>query len=305
MNIPVCLPLTRMHDGGAGWTVRSVLAWTTDYFSRQGIPEPRCDAEVLLAGLLGCGRGALLARQDDPVAGDILAQYRTMIAARIRRLPVAYIQGWTEFMGLRFSVNHHTLVPRPETELLVEEVVKLISSLPAGKPVTVADIGTGSGCIALSLAKCCPEVRVVAVDISADALAVAYRNAVDLGLAGRVQLLHGDLTAPLDASGLARAIDIIVSNPPYVLSAEIPALSPEVRSEPRAALDGGTDGQDYYRRLAAEATRFLVPGGWIALELHPVTVAVTADMFRRTGFVDLRILNDYAGMERMLIARAS
>lgn len=284
------------------WNVRAALDWTTAYLGRYGVPGARCDAEVLLAAALGCARGALVIRREESLAPATLAAYRQMVLRRARREPVAYILGNAEFMGMKFFVNEHTLVPRPETELLVEEALRLLTTPAQGAPV-VADLGTGSGCIAVSIAAGNRGARVYAVDISRQALAMAGRNAAENGVGGAVMLCLGDLFEPLERDGLAGAFDLIVSNPPYVLTGDLDRLEPELFCEPRLALDGGPDGLSFYRRIAAGARRFLKPGGYVALELNDRAAGETAALFTAAGFSVVRTVQDYARLDRILIVK--
>lgn len=284
------------------WNVRAALAWTTEYLGRYRVPDARCDAEVLLAAALGCARSALVVRREEPLAPATLAAYRQMVLRRARREPVAYILGNAEFMGMMFFVNEHTLVPRPETELLVEEALRLLPPLTSAGPV-VADLGTGSGCIAVSIAAGNRGARVYAVDISRQALAMAGRNAAENGVGGAVMLCLGDLFEPLERDGLANAFDLIVSNPPYVLTGDLDGLEPELFREPRLALDGGPDGLSFYRRIAAGARRFLKPGGHVALELNDRAADETAALFTAAGFTVVKTAQDYARLDRILIVK--
>lgn len=286
----------------ASWNIRAAIDWTTDYLGRYHVPDARCDAEVLLAAALGCGRGVLAVRREEPLAPSTLAAYRQMVLRRAKRQPVAYILGNAEFMGMKFFVNEHTLVPRPETELLVEEALRLLPACADGGPV-VADLGTGSGCIAVSIAALSRGARVYAVDISRQALTVAGRNAAQNGVGGTVMPCLGDLFEPLERDGLAGAFDLIVSNPPYVLTGDLDRLEPELFCEPRLALDGGPDGLSFYRRIAAGARRFLRPGGYLALELNDRAAAATAALCTAAGFTVVRTVQDYARLDRILIVK--
>lgn len=284
------------------WTVRAAIDWTTEYLGRYGVPDARCDAEVLLSAALGCGRGVLALRREEPVPPETLAAYRQMVLRRARREPVAYILGTAEFMGMKFFVNGHTLVPRPETELLVEEALRVLPPPTNGGPV-VADLGTGSGCIAVSIAARARGCRVYAVDISRQALAQAGKNAAENGVGGAVMLCLGDLFEPLERDGLAGAFDLIVSNPPYVLTGDLDALEPELFCEPRLALDGGPDGLSFYRRIAAGARRFLKSGGFLALELNDRAAGATAELFSAAGLTVVKTVQDYARLDRILIVK--
>ena len=278
------------------WTIGRILKWTEQYFNEKGIESPRLDAEVLLSHILGRERIYLYVHFDEPLEPTELARYREAIKQRVQRVPVAYIIGEKEFMGLTFKVTADTLVPRPDTEILVQAAVERLRA--RGETPRFADIGTGSGAICLSILHFLPKAQADTVDISPAARAVAEENAAALEVADRVTFHTGDLLAPL----AGQCYDAILSNPPYIPDGDIAALAPEVRlKEPRTALAGGKDGLDFYRRLTADAPAHLKDGGFLAVEvgIHqaaPVaTLAVPA--FSRT-----EILKDYAGIERVVIA---
>ena len=276
------------------WTIGSILQWTEQYFSSKGIESPRLDAEVLLRHVLSKQRIFLYVHFDEPLEQAELTLFREMVKKRVKRMPVAYIVGQKEFMGLTFRVTPDVLVPRPETEILVQEA---LARLPEGG-CCVADIGTGSGAIAVSLAKRVASLHVLAVDISAAALEVAAGNAEAHSVAGRVEFLQGDLLQPLAGRQLAA----IISNPPYIESADIGGLAPEVRvHEPRLALDGGSDGLDFYRRLIREGEPLLAGQGFFAFEVGAGQAEAVAAL-AGTAF-EVAVSRDYAGLERVVILR--
>ena len=244
------------------WTIRELLAWTTAHFKEKGVEAAKLEAEVLLAHVLQGKRIDLLVRYDEQPTDAERAKFRELITRRVAGWPVAYLVGAREFYLLTFEVDPAVLVPRSDTETLVLEALKRLKPLTAPD---VLDIGTGSGCIAVSLAHQKKDARVTATDVSPDALAVAKRNAAAHGVADRLTLLQGDLLAPLPAGA---AFDMVVSNPPYIAQSEFAGLAPEVREhEPRLALDGGPDGLAFYRRIAAGVGPFLKPGGSLLLEI--------------------------------------
>lgn len=259
-----------------------------------GVDNPRFDAELLLAHVLGCTRPRLVTSLDAPVAAEQARRYHRIVNRRERREPVAYITGRKGFRGIELRVDESVLIPRPETELLVD-VVK------ADRPGDVLDIGTGSGAVALALADELPDARVVAGDVSAEALALAAANAERLGLADRVTFVHGDLLGELNGG-----FDAIAANLPYVPSGEIDGLQPEIAFEPRAALDGGLDGLDLVRELARQvrASGALKPGGLLALEIGDVQGPATAKLLADAGFVAIDIHQDLNGRDRVVSARA-
>ena len=311
------------------WTIGRILKWTEQYFRDKGIESPRLDAEVLLAHVLEKQRIYLYVHFDEPLQPAELAAYREMIKQRVLRVPVAQILGEKEFMGLTFKVTADTLVPRPDTEILVQAAVERLKAMKgeakapedealadgeeassaadrdeaaadvSQEPLRIADIGTGSGAICLSVLRYLAGTVADTVDISPAARAVAEENAASLGLADRVTFHTGDLLQPLVGMTFAA----ILSNPPYIPEADIATLAPEVRlKEPHTALSGGRDGLDFYRRLAKEAPAMLVPGGFMAFEVgihqaEPVAALAKANpLIART-----EILPDYAGIDRVVV----
>lgn len=281
------------------WTIGRILKWTEQYFKDKGIESPRLDAEVLLAHVLEKQRIYLYVHFDEPLQPGELAAYREMIKKRVLRVPVAQILGEKEFMGLTFKVTADTLVPRPDTEILVQAAVDRLRAMAGEEPLRFADIGTGSGAICLSVLHYLSDTVADTVDISPAARAVAEENAASLGLADRVTFHTGDLLQPL--SGISFAA--ILSNPPYVPEADIATLAPEVRlKEPHTALSGGQDGLDFYRRLAKEAPAMLVPGGFTAFEVGIHQAGVVADLLKTNPLIDrTEILPDYAGIDRVVV----
>ena len=285
----------------AVWTIQRLLAWTTDFFRERGIESPRLDAEVLLSALLGRDRMYLYVHFDEPLEPEELARFRGYVKERAAHVPLAYVLGRREFMGLDFRVTRDTLIPRPDTEILVQCAVDfLCARLEAGATAcTIADIGTGTGAIALSTLHYTEGIRADAVDISPAAAAVARENAERLGLTERIDIHVGDLLAPL-AGG---RYDMILSNPPYIPTADIATLMPEVRSyEPHLALDGGADGLNIYRRLMADAPALLKEGGAVAVEVGiDEAAAVAALAMAHPRIVRTETLKDLGGIERVVV----
>lgn len=281
------------------WTIGRILKWTEQYFKDKGIESPRLDAEVLLAHVLEKQRIYLYVHFDEPLQPGELAAYREMIKKRVLRVPVAQILGEKEFMGLTFKVTADTLVPRPDTEILVQAAVDRLRAMAGEEPLRFADIGTGSGAICLSVLHYLSDTVADTVDISSAARAVAEENAASLGLADRITFHTGDLLQPL--SGISFAA--ILSNPPYIPEADIATLAPEVRlKEPHTALSGGQDGLDFYRRLAKEAPAMLVPGGFTAFEVGIHQAGDVADLLKANPLIDrTEILPDYAGIDRVVV----
>ena len=278
------------------WTIGRILKWTEQYFKEKGIESPRLDAEVLLSHILGRERIYLYVHFDEPLEPAELARYREAIKQRVQRVPIAYIIGEKEFMGLTFKVTEDTLVPRPDTEILVQAAIERLRA--RGDAPRFADIGTGTGAICLSVLHFLPKAQADTVDISPAARAVAEENAASLGASDRITFHTGDLLAPL----AGQCYDAILSNPPYIPDGDIAALAPEVRlKEPHTALAGGRDGLDFYRRLTSDAPALLKDGGFLAVEvgIHQAApvAALAVPSFSRT-----EILKDYAGIERVVIA---
>ena len=284
----------------AAWTIKTLLAWTTDFLAKKQVEAPRLEAQILLAHVMGCPRIELIARSDDLPSDDERARFKDLIRRRVDGTPVAYLVGHREFYSLPFEVSPAVLIPRPDTETLVLGALDRLKGLadPA-----VLDLGTGSGCVAVAVARWGkPAPRVVAVDVSPDALAVAGRNATKNGVGDRVTFLVGDLFVPVPADA---RFDLIVSNPPYISPAELATLAPEVRDhEPLLALDGGPDGLQFYRRIGADAGRFLRPGGSLLVEVGHTQDAAVRALF--AGQADLEVgstLKDMGGRLRVVTAR--
>ncbi|MGB4008227.1 MAG: peptide chain release factor N(5)-glutamine methyltransferase, partial [Bacillota bacterium] len=280
----------------------AILKLASEYLERQGVDSARLDAEVLLAHVLAMDRIDLYVNYDRPMDDRELAEYRAVLRKRASRMPVAYITGFKEFMSLEFAVDERVLIPRPETEILVETVRDRITRASKERP-RIADIGTGSGAIACSLALMLPSARVLATDVSSDALGVAKANVKKHGLEDRVVCRQGDLLEGLGASMEREMVDAIVSNPPYIPSSELDALSPEISQyEPRGALDGGPDGLDFYRRLARGCVEFLADGGFLALEIGNGQAPDVIGLLTEAGFGDVESIDDYSGTARVVVA---
>jgi release factor glutamine methyltransferase len=244
------------------WTIKALLIWTTDYLAKKGIESPKTDALVLLAHVLGCKKVDLHVNFAEQPSEADRNRFKELIQRRVAGWPVAYLVGTRDFYLLTFEVTPAVLIPRPETETLVADALAFLK--PKAAPA-VLDLGTGSGCIGISIAHQKKDAHVTAVDISPDALEVAKRNAAKAGVADRMTFLQGDLFAPLTAGS---TFDLIASNPPYIAGHEFAGLQAEVRDhEPRAALDGGADGLAFYRRIAAAVSPFLKTGGKLLLEI--------------------------------------
>jgi len=266
----------------------------------EGIESAALDAEVLLGHVLGFSREQILVAANTPVDDVQRRTYEHLLSRRLRREPMAYITCKREFWSLDFQVSPDVLIPRPETELLVEIALTLAKG--SGRAPRIVDLGTGSGAIAVALASELTGAEVIATDVSAEALAVAQRNAVRNGVAGRIRFVQGDLFAALEPN---QRFDLIVSNPPYIRRSDIDTLMPEVsRWEPRGALDGGWDGLDYYRRIAAQGVRYLAPDGALAVEIGAGMGQAVASLFHDAApCAAVNTYNDHAGIERVVAAR--
>jgi release factor glutamine methyltransferase len=281
------------------WTILSLIRWTEERFKKEGVSTPRLDAEVLLASTLACDRVGLYTHFDQPLHPEELAQFKGLIQRRLRREPLAYIIGKQEFWSLDFQVTPDVLIPRPETELLVDEVLKILSQqVQRGENLRILEIGTGSGAISVSLAKEFPSASYVATDLSEKALRIAKENALQNGVHGQILFLQGDLFHPLDSDW---RFELILTNPPYIPQGHFPSLEPEVRDfEPRLALDGGIDGLEFFRRVFREIGSFLNPGGWFLSEIGAgqdqeiQTITETNPAFDRIEF-----LPDLSGIKRV------
>jgi len=278
----------------AVWTTLSVLDWTTQKFADAGIAGARLEAQLLLAHVLKCSRVQLYTGFDKPLAEPELAGYRDLIKRRLAGEPVAYLLGEHEFWGLPFAVDASVLVPRPDTETVIE-VVKSVA--PAAS--RVLDLCTGSGAIAVSLAKELPAASVVATELSPEAAAIAKINAERNTVADRVEVRVGDLWAPV----AGEQFDLIVSNPPYIASEVIATLSAEVRREPRMALDGGRDGLVFYDRICAGVAEHLAPGGWLVVEHGFDQADAVRARFEAVGLVDVVLVHDLAKNPRVTRGR--
>ena len=283
-------------------SICGALLWGAQVLLQAGLENSRLDAEVLLRHVLDLAKEQLYMNGDAPISAGPEGKFRKLVLRRSRREPVAYITGHKEFWSLDFLVSSAVLIPRPETELLVELALQYVGRLASRSPVKVLDIGTGSGAISVCLAKELPAAQIVALDISPVALDVARANAERHGVADRIRFLTGDLFAP--AKGVLETFDLIVSNPPYIRTGELPWLAPEIREwEPVIALDGGPDGFDIYRRIIAEAHKYLVTGGSIVLEIGADMAPDLVDLFSRAGcYGPASVYQDYTGKDRVIAA---
>jgi release factor glutamine methyltransferase len=293
---------TASQPAGAeqAWTVGGLLEWTERFLAQKGVEFPRLDASVLLAHALGCKRIDLYGvRHGEAATEEVRQRYKELIRRRVEGCPVAYLVGRKEFYSMEFEVGPAVLIPRPDSEVAVVECLRLTKALAEPR---ILDVGTGSGNLAVAIAKHQPRARMTAVDISPDALAVAQRNAARHGVADRVQFLVSELFAAL-APG--ERFDLIVSNPPYIPSEDVKGLAPGVRDyEPHLALDGGPDGYAIFARLVAEAPQYLEKAGYLVLEIGspqegPARERITA----HAGYELAATVHDHSRHPRVLLAR--
>jgi len=282
------------------WTVQKLLDWTREHFRARGLESPRLCAELLLAHCLDCERIELYTRYTAVPTDEQRGRFRELVRRAAAGEPIAYLIGHREFFGLDFRVTPDVLIPRPETEVLVERTIELVRR-SEGRLHTILDLGTGSGCIAISLARHLPDVQLAASDISEAALAVARENAERLGVSDRIELRAGDLFEPW-ADRVP--FDVIVTNPPYIAEPELPGLPASVRDyEPRVALVAGDDGLAMLRRILDAVPQVLRPGGHLLTELAWNQAAAAGALFERSGhFAALRTYRDALNHERVLHA---
>lgn len=292
--------MERTDAGTGAWTVARLLNWTRRHFEARGLDSPRLCAEILLAHAMRCPRIQLYAQHDAAPTQAVLDVFRAAVRQAAAGRPVAYITGVKEFFSLPFEVGPDVLIPRPETEVLVERTIDLVRR-SAGRLARILDVGTGSGCIAISLARNLPDVAICASDIAPAALSVAKSNAARLGVLDRIELREGDL---LHAWHDAPPFDAIVCNPPYLARSEAAELPANVRDyEPHVALFAGDDGLAFYRRLAREARAALAPQGHVLLEVAYNQADRVQQLFEACGWRDVRRYRDGLNHDRVVHMR--
>lgn len=293
--------MTSASDRSSTAQLKALVEHATERLLASGVEDPRLDAELLLAFAARVTRERLLA--DAIVIDDALRErYAALIDLRAARMPLAYIVGRREFYSLELEVSREVLIPRPETETVVAAALASIATRPASE---VIDLGTGSGGIALAIAANAPRTHIVATDVSAGALAIAARNAARLGLMARVEFRCADCWTVIDGGDPLGRFDLIVANPPYIRETEIASLAPEIRDfEPPSALVGGPDGLDFYRRIAGDGRSHLTAGGALIVEIGQGQATDVAAIFRAAGLGEIAVLNDLAGIQRVVQARS-
>jgi release factor glutamine methyltransferase len=281
-------------------TVLEAIQKSADFLGKKNVESPRLQVELILAHLMKMPRMKLYLNFDRVLTASETDVLRELVKRRGQREPLQHIVGSASFCGFEIAVNRHALVPRPETELLAELGWELLSTLNP-QLSTALDFGTGTGCIAIALAAKCPAAKITALDVSAEALTLAKENAARINVADRIEFLQGDGFAALPANS---KFDLIVSNPPYIPSAEIETLQPEVRDfDPRGALDGGADGLDFYRMLASQSKVFLKANGKIMLEFGDGQAEAIRKIFENEKWIVEAVKEDYSQRERILMAR--
>lgn len=285
------------------WTVLRVLAWTQKYLRKKGILKPRLEGEVLLSHVLGCDRVGLYLSYDMVLSPSELTCFRGVIERRVAGEPLQYITGYQEFWSIPFRVDPHVLIPRPETEVLVEEALRLIE-LEGWREPRILEVGTGCGAVAVSIAKSVSLTKILATEISWEAAVLARENARAQNVGSKICFVQGDLLAFVK-SGTDGVFDLVISNPPYIKTGAIDTLQREIRDfEPRDALDGGVDGLDYYTELLDGASPCLRKGGWLILEIGGDQGPEILHLAEQVGGVQhVQIIPDYSGRSRALIAQ--
>lgn len=280
--------------------VREALSEAVSFLKKGGIPQPRLEGELLLSTLLNKSRTSLLADFAEPLTQTLWERYQSLLQRRAAGYPLQYLTGKQEFMSLEFLVTPDVLIPRSDTEVLVEKVLSLKEIFKdKGKKPSIIDVGTGSGAIAVSLAYYWREASVSAVDISLKALEIAKKNAERHGV--KMHFAFGDLLTPFNDKG--KKFDIIVSNPPYIATGEIESLPKDVQQEPILALDGGLTGLDYYQKLIPQAIDLLAEGGILVLEIGWDQGLKVKNLLTEYGFDDIEIIQDYGGRDRVVLGR--
>lgn len=291
--------------GPKRWTIGEILRTTSDYLKQKGVDSPRLSAEILLAHQLNSDRVNLYLHFEKPLHEAELAGYRALIRRRVAREPIQYITGRQEFWSMDFAVDPRVLIPRPETELLVEKALSLRETgrIPQNEKCRILDLCTGCGAVAVALAREFTDASLWATDISEEAIEVARRNAERHGVEERVRFRQGDLLDPFEGEGLA--FHVIASNPPYVASDAFVSLAPEVRDfEPRLALDGREMGFFFLEKIIAAAPEYLESGGWLLLEMDPAQTSTALSRMEETGrYRDLERIKDYSHRYRVVAAR--
>lgn len=286
------------------WTIQQILQWTTDSFTKCGFPTPRLDAEVLLAWCLNLKRIDLYLKFDQPLSMEERTRFREIVKRRQKGEPVSYIRQIKEFWSLPFKVGPGVLIPRPDTEILIETLLKQIED-KENYQANILDIGTGSGALSIALATELPNVRITALDNSDNALNFAKGNAINHKVEDHIHFVHHDfLSDNLPASEPAKTFNLIISNPPYIRTSEIEQLDAGIKDfEPYQALDGGEDGLAFYRKIGDCLSSLLTPKGSVLVEIGHDQAQTVCQIFSNAGLQDIQIVKDYAGLDRVILAQ--
>jgi len=281
-----------------------LLNWSTNHLKNQGVDNPRLEAEILLAHCLRINREKLYINLNEFVHEDDQERFNKLLERRMKGEPIQYILGYKEFWSLGLKVNHNVFIPRPETEILVEQALLILQKERDQKEFLILEIGTGSGAIAISIAKELKQVSFIATDISFEAILLAKENAVLAGVDQKIRFINCDLMGPFRFIN-GGYFDMIISNPPYIKSSDIERLPREVKDyEPIWALDGGVDGMDFYRRIIYQTPFYLKRDGWLLLEVGQGQGEVISEWMRYNNFFkEFQIIKDYSGIDRVVKIR--
>ncbi len=282
------------------WTIRKLITWTAQWLKGYGVASPRLDAELLLSHAINCSRLDLYLDPDKPITDTERAIFRSYIKRRANREPVAYIIGYKEFWGRNFEVDSRVLIPRPETETLIEVAM---SKIPDKESSVIADLGTGSGCIAITISLEAKNVKMIASDISTGALEVAKINALNLGVDNCIIWRHGSWCEVFNSLIEPGSLDLLLTNPPYIDSSELYELQPEIiKYEPQIALNGGKEGLEIYKDLIKDAAFWLKFGGCIIMEIGYKQADCIKDYLEESSFISVEIIKDISGKNRVISA---
>ncbi len=283
-------------------TIDALLVWAKRTLDQAGVEHAAQESRWLVAHALGLEQHHLVSKAEQPVEADTAAQAESLVLRRAAHEPLQYLLGTQEFCGLEFHVSPAVLIPRPETELLVQEALRVADF---NKEIVLVDVGTGSGCVAITLATVLGRARIFAIDRSPEALAVAKANAERHGMAGRIDWVEGDLFTPLHERGVKGLVDVVVSNPPYIAEADWGGLQPEVcEFEPRSALVAGPKGTEFHERLMRESKEYLVSGGSLVMEIGQGQLPALQGMVGHIGgYAPFQAVKDGAGIERIVISQ--
>lgn len=285
-------------------TAGKILREAVEKLKLADIGTPQLDAEVILSDLLQVERIKLHIYPDMEISREICQKFWCAVEKRLKNMPVQYIVNRQEFMGLELWVEEGVLIPRGDTEILVEKVLELYRQYYSSKSINVLDIGVGSGAITISVAKYIEQANLYGIDVSPKALAVAIKNAEKHHVENQITFFQGSLLEPLEGKSLENGLDFILSNPPYIPRKTIETLSKEVKDyEPSLALDGGEDGLYFYREIVKRASVFLKKGGWLVFEIGYDQGKALQEMMKKEGFTDIEVTKDLAGLDRVVVGR--